>query len=612
MNETDSRATGPDHRSIAMAHHWLDLRRSLFQKYFVVSFIAVVVPLLANGLGDAWFGYRDQRVMLDALLRTQAASAAATIEGFFDRIEDQLASTVQQDWSDSTGEQHRLDALGVLRRVPAVVSITLVDGDGIERLFVSRVDLNRTASGVDRSRDPAVSEARLTGASYGSVTYHRDSEPFMTIGLAGNRKAAGVAVAEINLKLVWDVISAIRVGETGHAFALDQPGRIIAHPDISRVLRGIDDETFSAMSRLRKIMDTAAGSAVTTSSLEGEAVMVAMAPVLGVDWTVFVEQPLSEAFASIRFALWRTGALLLAGAMFAASLAYWLARRMTGPIRRLEEGTERIGAGQLDHRIEIATGDELQRLADHFNQMAEGLQVSQERSERIARLKQFLAPQVAELVDKAGNRSVLAGQRAEVVVVFCDLRGFTAFSTRAEPQEIMQVLSEYYEVLGSVITRFEATLTTFAGDGLMLLINAPVPCSDPALRAVNMAAEMQNVVQQLVGNWRSRGHALGFGVGLAMGPATVGGIGYEGRVEYTAIGNVVNLASRLCALAEDQQILTDAAMADAVRGRASLVALGPRPIKGFDESVLIYGVESPHGHGSVMYSFDPQAVGANR
>ena len=595
-----------------MARRWPHMRRSLFQKYFAVSFIAVVVPMVANGFGDAWFGYRDQRVMLDLLLRTQAASAAATIEGFFDRIEDQLASTVQQDWSASTGEQHRLAALGVLRRVPAIVSITLVDGDGIERLFVSRIDLNRTASGVDRSRDPAVAEARLAGTSYGPVIYRRGSEPFMTIGLAGNRKGAGVAVTEINLKLVWDVISAIHVGETGHAFALDQLGRIIAHPDISRVLRGIDDVTSSAMSRLRTTMDTAGGSAVVTSNLDGEAVMAAMAPVPGVNWTVFVEQPLSEAFASIRFALWRTGALLLAGTMLAVSLAYWLARRMTGPIRRLEEGTERIGAGHLDHRIKIASGDELERLADQFNQMAEGLQVSQERSERIARLKQFLAPQVAELVDKAGDKSVLAGQRAEIVVVFCDLRGFTAFSARAEPQEIMRVLGEYYEALGSVITRFEATLTTFAGDGLMVLINAPVPCSDPALRAVDMAVEMQSVVKQLVGDWRSRGHALGFGVGLAMGPATVGGIGYEGRVEYTAIGNVVNLASRLCALAEHQQILADAVVAEAVRGRASLVALGAWPIKGFDESILVYGVEGPHGKGGVISSFDPKVVGANR
>ena len=239
---------------------------------------------------------------------------------------------------------------------------------------------------------------------------------------------------------------------------------------------------------------------------------------------------------------------------------------MTGPIRQLEEGTERIGAGHFDHRIQIATGDELERLANEFNRMAGELALSQERSERIARLRRFLAPQVAELVEKAGDESLLAGHRADVVAVFCDLRGFTAFSAGANPQEIMGVLGGYYEALGSIITSYGATLTSFQGDGLMVLVNAPVPCADPALHAVRMAIDMQDAVQRVIVGWRSRGHAIGFGVGLAAGPATVGQIGYEGRVDYTAIGDVVNLASRLCASAEDSQILIDAAVADAVSG----------------------------------------------
>jgi class 3 adenylate cyclase len=263
---------------------------------------------------------------------------------------------------------------------------------------------------------------------------------------------------------------------------------------------------------------------------------------------------------------------------------------MTGPIRQLEEGTERIGAGQFDHRINIATGDEFERLATRFNRMAGELAVSQERSERIARLKRFLAPQVAELVEKAGDESVLAGQRAEVVVVFCDLRGFTAFSARFGPEEIMQVLGDYYEALGSIITRYEATLTNFSGDGLMVLVNAPVPCAEPALRAVEMATDMQKVVQSLVAGWRSRGYKIGFGVGLAMGRATVGRIGYESRVEYTAIGNVVNLASRLCSSAEDEQILIDPALAEAVRDKLPLIALGTRRFKGFDKELAVFSV----------------------
>ena len=294
-----------------------------------------------------------------------------------------------------------------------------------------------------------------------------------------------------------------------------------------------------------------------------------MAPIPGVGWTVFVEQPQAEAFAPLYASLWRTGGLLLAATVFAAALAYWLARRMTGPIRLLEEGTDKIGAGQFDHRIDIATGDELERLAARFNQMAQELAISRDRSERIARLKRFLAPQVAELVEKSGDESVLAGQRAEVVAVFCDLRGFTAFSAHAEPEDIMQVLREYYEALGAIITRYEATLTNFSADGLMVLVNAPVPCAEPALRAVEMAIDMQDAIQRLIAEWRLRGHAIGFGIGLAMGWATVGRIGYEARVDYTAIGNVVNLASRLCSSADDQQILIDHSVARPVGGKIS-------------------------------------------
>ncbi len=305
-----------------------------------------------------------------------------------------------------------------------------------------------------------------------------------------------------------------------------------------------------------------------------------------------VEQPLSEAFGPIHAALWRTGGLLLAGIAFAGLLAYALARRMTEPIRLLEEGTERIGAGQFEHRIGIGTGDELQRLADSFNAMAAELAVSQERQERISKLRRFLAPQVAELVDRKGDDGVLEGHRAEVVAVFCDLRGFTAFSARAAPEEVMNVLSEYYEALGEIITQHAATLTSFSGDGLMVLVNAPVPVEEPALRAVDLAVEMQRSVQELIIGWRARGHRIGFGVGLAMGPATVGRIGYKSRFDYTAIGSVVNLAARLCASAADQEILMDEKVAEAVKGKRPLIPLGSRPLKGYDEETPVFGISS--------------------
>jgi class 3 adenylate cyclase len=303
-----------------------------------------------------------------------------------------------------------------------------------------------------------------------------------------------------------------------------------------------------------------------------------------------VEQPLSEAFKPIYAALWRTGGLLLAGAAFAGLLAYVLASRMTKPIHLLEQGTERIGAGQFGHRLDIRTGDELQRLAESFNAMAAGLAESQERQERIAKLKRFLAPQVAELVDRAGDDDVLEGRRTEVVTVFCDLRGFTAFSARAAPEEVMCVLSEYYDALGRIITKYAATLTSFSGDGLMLLINAPVSVAEPALRAVDLAVEMQVSVQKLIIDWQERGYRIGFGMGLAMGQATVGRIGYESRFDYTAIGSVVNLAARLCASASDREILADATVAEAVKDKRHVHPIGMRLIKGYDEEFLVYRI----------------------
>lgn len=263
---------------------------------------------------------------------------------------------------------------------------------------------------------------------------------------------------------------------------------------------------------------------------------------------------------------------------------------MIQPIQLLQQGTERIGAGQFNHRIRIATGDELQWLADSFNTMAAGLAVSQERQERIAKLKQFLAPQVAELVDRKGDDDVLEGRRAEVVAMFCDLRSFTAFSARATPEEVIGVLAEYYQALGRSITNYAATLTSFSGDGLMVLINAPVPVEEPALQAVDLAMEMQSNVQYLIAGWRARGHQVGFGVGMAMGLATVGRIGYESRFEYTAIGNAVNLAARLCALAPDGEILMDAEVAEAVGNKRPLISLGPHLLKGYDEELPVFGI----------------------
>ena len=269
-------------------------RRSLFFKYFVTLFVAVVVPLMLGAVSEAWFGYRDQRVHLNETFQVEARSAADRIQTFIDGISDQLGWVVQFPWSESENDRRRIDALRLLQQVPAIVSITLVDQTGIERVFVSRLRLNRTGRGEDLSADLAVIGARAGKVWYGPVRYQRNSEPYMRIAVAGNRAAAGIVIADINLKLIWDVIAAIKIGDTGHALVVDDSGRLIAHPDISLVLRG--GAGAGDFDRLKSDTGAGNGSAVTTIGDDGKPALALSVRANNVGWTVIAQQPLLEAF----------------------------------------------------------------------------------------------------------------------------------------------------------------------------------------------------------------------------------------------------------------------------------------------------------------------------
>lgn len=210
--------------------------------------------------------------------------------------------------------------------------------------------------------------------------------------------------------------------------------------------------------------------------------------------------------------------------------------------------------------------------------------------ERVSGLRRFLSPQVAEAILSAGTERILESHRREITVAFCDLRGFTAFSETAEPEELMGVLHEYHAALGEVIFRFEGTLERFAGDGLMIFFNDPVPCPDPALRAVRMAVEMRTRVTALAAGWRKRGHQLGFGMGIALGFATLGRIGFEGRSDYGAIGAVTNLASRLCGEALAGQILISQRVYAMVEDAVDAEPLGELTLKGLSRPVTVFNV----------------------
>ena len=209
---------------------------------------------------------------------------------------------------------------------------------------------------------------------------------------------------------------------------------------------------------------------------------------------------------------------------------------------------------------------------------------------RVGRLKRFLAPQLAELIVSQGDEQILESHRREIVVVFCDLRGYTAFTETAEPEEVLDFLRQYHGALGPLVSQFEGTLDQFSGDGIMVFFNDPVPCVDPAERAVKMAMAMREAARELIAAWSRHGCELGFGIGIAQGYATLGQIGFSERSGYTAIGTVCNLAARLCAEAQDGQILVSSRVAGAVGALARLEDLGSLELKGLRRPVAAFNV----------------------
>jgi signal transduction histidine kinase len=377
------------------------IRSRLFAKY-VALFVAVVgVALLSNGIFEVFFYYREHKASLIRIQHEQAEAAAAKISQFIKEIENQLGWTTQLPWSAGSIEQRRFDALRLLRQVPAITELAQVDSTGKERLRVSRLAIDAVESGLDLSKDSKFTEAVARKVYYGPVYFRRESEPYMTLSLAGARKDAGVSIAEVNLKLIWDVVSQIKVGERGHAYVVGAQGRLIAHPDISLVLRNTD------MSKLTQVQAAQARSPGAGSdslqgakNIQGQDVLTASAPIAPLGWTMFVELPVEEAYASLYSALQRLAIVLAAASIFAVLAGIFLARRMVGPIQALRAGAERIGGGDFAQRISIRTGDELEGLADQFNDMGARLQESyadleKKVDQRTAELSESLQQQTA-------------------------------------------------------------------------------------------------------------------------------------------------------------------------------------------------------------------------
>ncbi|MGA7611635.1 MAG: cache domain-containing protein, partial [Xanthobacteraceae bacterium] len=353
------------------------LRVGLFFKYVALVFAVVLVALITNGVFEVYFSYQEYKSSLIRIQREQAEAAAAKIGQFIREIEAQVGWTTQLPWSAGTLDERRFDGVRLLRQVPAITELSQLDATGHEQLRVSRLAMDVVGSQIDYSKDPKFTEAVAHKVYYGPVYFRRESEPYMTLSLAGTRRDAGVSVAEVNLKLIWDVVSQIKVGARGQAYVIDGQGRLIAHPDISLVLRNTD------LSHLAQVEAARAHLAGKTTDQVQEAddvrtrrVLTAYAPVVPLGWIMFVELPVEEAYAPLYATIERSGLLLLAGLLLASIAGLFLVRRMVVPIQALRGGAARIGAGDLTQRISVKTGDELEGLADQFNDMAGKLQES--------------------------------------------------------------------------------------------------------------------------------------------------------------------------------------------------------------------------------------------
>lgn len=217
------------------------------------------------------------------------------------------------------------------------------------------------------------------------------------------------------------------------------------------------------------------------------------------------------------------------------------------------------------------------------------LQSQLEQLERLSRLRKFLSPQVAEVVISSDEQSELSYRR-EIAALFCDLRGFTSFSDSASPGAVLDVLRDYHQAMGTLIDEFGGTIEHRAGDGIMVIFNAPLPCRDPAMKAVGLAVAMRDRMRGMTKAWRTLGYDLGFGVGVTLGHATLGMVGCEGRFDYVANGRAVNLASRLSDQARDGQILISELAYDAVKERVEVVCIGQLNLKGFRQQVQAFNV----------------------
>jgi signal transduction histidine kinase/CheY-like chemotaxis protein len=371
------------------------LRRSLVGKYLAVLLGLVGGVLAVSSSIELYFSYQETKAAIVRLERTKVIAAARQIEQYFDGIHQQLRGTLDSSSDDSAlgslerptellgdsraaaiAEQRQIDFNRLLRNVPDIAEIRHMDLGGKETLRVSQLSIDAKNSGKDYSHSAEFDSARKQ-KTYFSPVHFRGYEPYVTVAVAPNEYAAEVTAAEVSMRTVEDIISRIPVGRFGSAYLVDSAGQLVAHPDMNLVLEKRNMSSTLQVEAARARTTGADEQAYTIADgLRGGRVLAVHAPIDPLGWVVFIERPVQETFAPLRAPVVRGVANLLLGLLLALLASIFLARRMVAPIRLLQAGAARVGKGELGHRIDIRTGDEIQALADEFNQTAAQLQES--------------------------------------------------------------------------------------------------------------------------------------------------------------------------------------------------------------------------------------------
>jgi signal transduction histidine kinase len=456
------------------------LRQSgrLFWKYLAIIVTLVTIASTATALVQLRSWSSDARDSLAQLHREKVDRAADVIESSLRDVERQIAWSMSpvQDAAAVGTERRFEDYLRLLRQAPAITDVSYLDASGREQLFVSRVSMYRTGSGTDVSSEDRFLKARR-GESYFSPVYLlRESEPYLTISVREIGGNGGVTSAEVNLKLIGgDLTSSLRAGETVSAYAVDDRGQLIAHPDMSRVLKA---PNLWSLPHIQSAISFAAQSVTHPANSpsqvtfgydeRGREVLAAYRVVAPTGWIAFVEQPVEEAFAPIYASIWRTVFVLALGLLLSTVASLFLARRMVTPIRALSVGAARIGAGALDQRIQIKTGDELEVLANEFNRMAEQLHELYTRLEqRVDERTRELAGALHELEAKTRELEIGSRHKSEFLASMSHelrtpLNSVIGFSTVLLQEMFGQLNDKQEEYLKDILV---------SGNHLLSLVN---------------------------------------------------------------------------------------------------------------------------------------------